>query len=123
MFVKLTKSGPRSYVQLVEAYRDDAGRPKQRTVATLGRLDQMGDSVRSLHDGLSRLLGLETGQASCSGTAAFESPRALGDIWAPGVRQFGALILEKVHVFNSLRVSWGVVVMARFGTFCIDLAV
>ena len=41
----------------------------------------------------------------------------------PGVRQFGALILEKVHVFNSLRVSWGVVVMARFGTFCIDLAV
>ena len=45
MFVKLTKSGPRSYVQLVEAYRDDAGRPKQRTVATLGRLDQMGDSV------------------------------------------------------------------------------
>ena len=82
MFVKLTKSGPRSYVQLVEAYRDDAGRPKQRTVATLGRLDQMGDSVRSLHDGLSRLLGLETGQASCSGTAAFESSRALGDIWA-----------------------------------------
>jgi hypothetical protein len=42
----------------------------------------MGDSVRSLHDGLSRLLGLETGQASCSGTAAFESSRALGDIWA-----------------------------------------
>ena len=74
MFVKLTKSGPRSYVQLVEAYRDDAGRPKQRTVATLGRLDQMGDSVRSLHDGLSRLLGLETAQASCNGTAAFESP-------------------------------------------------
>ena len=82
MFVKLTKSGPRSYVQLVEAYRDDAGRPKQRTVATLGRLDQMGDSVRSLHDGLSRLLGLETAQASCNGTAAFESSRALGDIWA-----------------------------------------
>jgi hypothetical protein len=41
----------------------------------------------------------------------------------PGVRQFGALILEKVHVFNSLRVSWGVVVMARFGVLCIDLAV
>ncbi len=38
MFVKFTKSGPRSYVQLVQAYRDEAGRPKQRTVATLGRL-------------------------------------------------------------------------------------
>ena len=36
VFVKLTHSGSRSYVQLVEAYRDDAGRPKQRTVATLG---------------------------------------------------------------------------------------
>lgn len=41
MFVKLTHSGPRSYVQFVEAYRDDAERPKQRTVATLGRLDQL----------------------------------------------------------------------------------
>ncbi len=38
------------------------------------------------------------------------------------VRQFGALILEKVHVFNSLSGSWGVVVMARFGVLCIDLA-
>jgi hypothetical protein len=81
MFVKLTKSGPRSYVQLVEAYRDDVGRPKERTVAKLGRLDQMCDSVRSLHDGLSQLVGLETAQASCNG-AAFESSLALGDIWA-----------------------------------------
>ncbi len=48
---------------------------------------------------------------------------ALGMIRVAWVRQFGALILEKVHVFNSLRVSWGVVVMARFGAFCIDVAV
>ena len=39
----------------------------------------------------------------------------------PGVRQFDALILEKVHVFNNLSVSRAVVVMARFGTFCVDL--
>lgn len=58
MFVKITQSGPRRYVQIVEAYRDDAGRPKQRTIATLGRLDQMsGDaSLRSVHKGLSRIL-------------------------------------------------------------------
>jgi hypothetical protein len=37
-----------------------------------------------------------------------------------GVRQFGAEILEKVHVFNSLSVSWVDVVVARFGTICID---
>ena len=80
MFVKLTKWGPRSYVQLVEAYRDETGRPKQRTVATLGRLDQMGDSMRSMHDGLSRLLGLDVGHTTCKGTVSFESSRALGDI-------------------------------------------
>ena len=121
MFVKLTKSGPRSYVQLVEAYRDETGRPKQRTVATLGRLDQMGDSMRSMHDGLSRLLGLDVGQTTCHGTASFESSRALGDIWALtqlweglGLHRLGAAFrqssrhrvdleaLLRVMVFNRL---------------------
>ena len=37
MHVKITTSGPRRYVQLVESYRDDGGRVKKRTVATLGR--------------------------------------------------------------------------------------
>jgi hypothetical protein len=53
--------------------------------------------------------------------AAFEEN--LKDNLYTGVRQFGAEILEKVHVFNSLRISWGVVVMARFSTLCIDSAV
>ena len=35
------------YVQLVEAYRDDAGRPKQRTAASLGRLDQINTELNS----------------------------------------------------------------------------
>lgn len=82
MFIKVTKSGPRRYVQLVEAYRDESGRPKQRTVATLGRLDQMGDSIKSIHDGLSRILGLNLSADSGNGTAAFDSSRTLGDIWA-----------------------------------------
>jgi len=81
MFVKLTKSGPRRYVQLVEAYRDDSGRPKQRTVATLGRLDQIGESVKSMHDGLARLLGIEPTLPG-NGTPSFDSSRALGDLWA-----------------------------------------
>jgi transposase len=81
MFVKLTKSGPRSYVQLVQAYRDEAGRPKQRTVATLGRLDQIGESVRSMHDGLSRLLGMEPAEDGGNGTTSFDSSRAMGDVW------------------------------------------
>ena len=42
MFIKLTRSGPRTYLQIVEAYRDpDTGRPKQRHLATLGRLEHL----------------------------------------------------------------------------------
>ena len=82
MFIKLTKSGPRQYLQLVEAYRDDTGRPKQRTVATLGRLDQLGESMQSMRDGLNRLLGAESDVDSGNGTAEFDSSRSLGDLWA-----------------------------------------
>ncbi len=48
MFTKLTKSGGHTYVQLVESYRDESGRPRQRTVSTLGRLDEVGGQVDSL---------------------------------------------------------------------------
>jgi transposase len=86
MFIKLTKSGPRQYLQLVEAFRDDSGRPKQRTVATLGRLDLLGDSLQPMRDGLTRLLGehesTDINADPCNGTPEFESSRALGDLWA-----------------------------------------
>jgi hypothetical protein len=51
VFIKVTNSGPRRYVQLVEAFRDDAGRPKQRTAATLGRLDQLNTGLESVISG------------------------------------------------------------------------
>ena len=35
------------YIQIVEAYRDK-GRPKQRVVASLGRLDRLGDKLDDL---------------------------------------------------------------------------
>ena len=58
MFIKLTSSGPHRYVQLVEAYRDGTtGRPKQRTVATLGRLDQLNTELKSVIAGLQRVTG------------------------------------------------------------------
>jgi hypothetical protein len=41
MYVKVTASGPRRYLQLVESFRGDNGRPRQRTVATLGRVDEL----------------------------------------------------------------------------------
>ena len=55
MFIKLTRSGSRRYVQLVESYRDEAGKPRQRTIATLGRLDEAGGAVDSLLSGLLRV--------------------------------------------------------------------
>ena len=86
MFIKLTRRGPNEYVQLVEAYRDDAGRPKQRTVASLGRLDQINTELNSVISGLLRV----TGQAPAvlpvsppvAPTVSFEAARDFGDVWA-----------------------------------------
>ena len=86
MFIKLTHSGPRRYVQLVEAYRDDSGKPKQRTVATLGRLDQLSTELESVISGLLRVTGKappkESPIAPPTPTVSFESARDLGDVWA-----------------------------------------
>ena len=88
MFVKVTTSGPRRYVQLVESYRDDAGRVKKRTVATLGRLDQLTGELDSVIDGLLKVSGREPvgakAAAACAVSASslsFEAARALGNVW------------------------------------------
>lgn len=83
MFIKVTTSGPRRYVQLVEAYRDDNGRPKQRTVATLGRLDQLNSELESVITGLLRVTGKSAPAALASAPSlSFESARDYGDVWA-----------------------------------------
>lgn len=81
MFIKLTRSGGHSYVQLVESYRNEDGRPRQRSVATLGRLDESGGGVDSLLNGLLRAKGLPASVAAPP-QVAFESALALGDVWA-----------------------------------------
>ncbi|CDS54740.1 Mobile element protein [Polaromonas sp. CG9_12] len=81
MFIKLTRSGPNQYVQLVEAFRDDTGRPKQRTVATLGRLDQLGGELQSVISGLQRITGQTPVASPPTPTVSFESARDFGDVW------------------------------------------
>ncbi len=88
MFVKVTTSGPRRYVQLVESYRDDAGRVKKRTVATLGRLDQLTGALDSVIDGLLKVAGREpvvapsiTPPVGATTGVSFETARALGNVW------------------------------------------
>ena len=82
MFIKVTNSGPRRYVQLVEAYRDEQGRPKQRTVATLGRLDQLSSGLESVISGLLRVTGKALPEPASAPTVTFETARAYGDVWA-----------------------------------------
>ena len=82
MFIKLTRSGSRKYVQLVEAYRDEHGAAKQRTVATLGRLDQLNSGLESVIAGLLRITGKSLPATSAKPAIAFESARDFGDVWA-----------------------------------------
>lgn len=82
VFIKVTHSGARRYVQLVEAYRDDEGRPKQRTVATLGRLDQLNTELESVISGLMRVTGKPLPTPPPAPVVSFESARDFGDVWA-----------------------------------------
>ena len=43
MFIKVTQSGSRRYAQLVESFRNVEGKPRQRTVCALGRLEAGGE--------------------------------------------------------------------------------
>ena len=81
MFTKFTRSGGHTYVQLAESFRDDTGRPRQRTICTLGRLDETGGKVDSLLKGLMRAKGMPASMAQAP-QVAFESALALGDVWA-----------------------------------------
>ena len=81
MFVKVTSSGSRRYLQLVEAYRDEHGKPKQRTVATLGRLDQLDGQLDQVIAGLARATGKPIA-VNAPPAIVFESARAFGDVWA-----------------------------------------
>ena len=79
MFVKLTRSGSRSYVKLVEAYRDDLGVSRQRVVATLGRLEQVrAGTADALVRGLHRVID---GQEPQAPSVRFAPALAVGDTW------------------------------------------
>ena len=85
MFIKVTRRGPNRYVQLVEAYRDaSTGKPKQRTIASLGRLDQLNTELNSVIAGLQRVTGqtpAATAPRLASPTLSFDAARDFGDVW------------------------------------------
>ena len=81
IFIKLTRSGSHTYAQLVESFRDESGKPRQRTVATIGRIDESDGAVDSLLKGLLRARGKPTDLALMP-QVEFDSALALGDVWA-----------------------------------------
>ena len=120
MFIKLTRRGPNQYVQLVAAYRDDAGRPKQRTVATLGRIDQLNTELKSVIAGLQRV----TSQVPTTPmppvappVLSFDAARDFGDVWIL-TELWNALGFEGLRtVFRRTRHSIDVEALIRVMVF------
>jgi hypothetical protein len=84
VFIKVTTSGGRRYAQLVESFRNEAGQPRQRTLATLGRLEPNGDVdrlIQALHRAQGREDAAPGASASVQGLQFLES-RSAGDVWA-----------------------------------------
>lgn len=81
MFIKVTTSGGHRYARLVESFRNEDGQPRQRTVATLGRIDECGGQLDALLGGLLRAKGRPANSADAP-QLRFESALALGDVWA-----------------------------------------
>jgi transposase len=80
MFIKVTQSGTRRYAQLVESFRNSEGKPRQRTVCTLGRLEDGGE-VDTLIASLQRARGIAPTPSPLEGLR-FTDSRHAGDVWA-----------------------------------------
>lgn len=79
MYTRITKSGGRSYLQLVEGYRTESGAVRQKVVANLGRLDQLQPKdLDPLINGLNRALGRTDNTAFAP---EYESSKAFGDVF------------------------------------------
>ncbi|OSP51762.1 IS1634 family transposase, partial [Pseudoruegeria sp. SK021] len=74
------ESGGRRYLQIVESFRNEAGKPRLRVVANLGRVDGMKEGQL---DALIRGLSRAAGRVDHDKTAiTFEAARSFGDVFA-----------------------------------------
>jgi hypothetical protein len=88
MFFRTKTSGPRSYLQIVEN-RWEGGRPRQRVLATLGRLDQLQQS--------GQLDALRASGARLAHSVLLLSAHAKGHLPTITTRRIGpALIFERL---------------------------
>lgn len=118
MYTRISRSGGRSYLQIVEGFRSEAG-VRQRVVANLGRVDQLSDKkLDPLIHGLQRALGRVPASAPVpqyDTALAFGDVYALNELWSSlgfgeaitralrsSRRSFDAEALVRAMVFNRL---------------------
>jgi hypothetical protein len=121
MFVKVTTSGGRRYVHLVESFRDTSGRVKKRTLASLGRHDHLDGGLDPLINGLLKVTGRPALGAPplppAPPTVTFESTRTLGEVWALTELWTGLGLLALRGVFAKTRHRIDVEVLLRLMVF------
>ena len=80
MYTKITRSGGRQYLQLVEGYRTEEGKVRHRVVANLGRLEDLSPAkLDPLINGLNRAIGRSDNTAF---PVEIESSKAYGNVFA-----------------------------------------
>ncbi len=119
MYTRITKTGSRQYLQLVESFRNDRGQVRVRVIANLGRLDRLSpEKLDPLINGLNRAVGRAENTAS---EVIQEPGRSYGDVFAlhelwrdlgidkalkralrSSRREFDAEALIRAMVFNRL---------------------
>lgn len=119
MYTKITQSGGRRYLQLVDGFRDENGKVRHRVVANLGRIDDLTpQKLDPLINGLNRALGRahNTSSEVISETAlSFGDVFALDELWKElgfdralgralrsGRRKIDVEALIRAMVFNRL---------------------
>lgn len=97
---EVTTSGPRQYVKLVESYRDAGGVPRQRVIATLGRLEAIRTGeADALVNGLLRAAGKPTLEEG-TGEIDFAPARSVGDTRLLMVGGKGSIAPSHHHIAN-----------------------
>jgi len=119
MYTRITESGGRRYLQLVEGHRDDAGKVRIKVIANLGRVDRLSPAkLDPLINGLNRAVGRLENTAS---DVSYDSSFGFGDVFAlhelwkdlgfdralkralrSGRREIDAEALIRAMVFNRL---------------------
>ena len=119
MYTRISESGGRRYLQLVEGHRDELGKVRIKVVANLGRLDKLSHGkLDPLINGLNRAVGRLENTAS---DVSYVSSLAYGDVFAlhalwkdlgfdralrralrSGRREIDAEALIRAMVFNRL---------------------